>query len=179
MAKTLTPTNTNFVMVFNDSTANQTFGLTVVEALTKIGSQPIGAALLQAIANAPVAADPAGNFKVKVIRPDTHATIGQPGMEGGSRAVAFNEADGRQGGAGSRAACYWNPNIYNTPNGSRPAFIGLAHELIHCYHYVNGLAKGSYDDEERFTVGLGPYMLAPITENRIRLEHDVPIRHQY
>lgn len=178
MAKTLTATRYGFISVFNDDAVNPTFALTVSDALDKIASQPVGRQLLDAISNSPVGADPAGGFKVKILRPDgVKGTIGRPGEEGGSRAVAFNEADGR--GAGTRAACYWNPNIFNTPNGARPAFVGLAHELIHCYHYTNGLAKGSYDEEEKFTVGLAPYALSPITENAIRGEHNVATRTQY
>ena len=57
-----------------------------------------------------------------------------------------------------------------------------AHQLFWrqlCYHYTNGLAKGSYDDEEKFTVGLAPYDQSPITENGIRGEHNVATRTQY
>jgi hypothetical protein len=48
------------------------------------------------------------------------------------------------------------------------------------------IKKQVYADEEDFTVGLNQYMLpdptavpATITENMIRLEHGVPIRHKY
>lgn len=179
MPLTLSATGVAHIMIANDDAVNPSFRNTVVEALGRIANGgPIGTALLNAIANAPVAADPAG-FKVKIMRPNVTATIGAPGLEGGSRAVAYNELDGRAGGAGTKAACYWNPNIYNTPGGARPAYIALAHELIHCYHYTNGLAQAGYQQEEEFTVGLGPHIMAAITENRIRLEHNVPIRHVY
>lgn len=179
MPKTYVATPFQFIVVENDAAVNPTFPLTVIDALNKINSQPVGASLLTAISNAVIAPDPTNNFKVKIIRPAATATIGQPGIEGGSRAVAWNELDGRAGGAGCKAACYWNPNIFNTPNGARPAFIGLAHELIHCYHYTNGLAKSSYAEEEQFTVGLAPHAAVPICENTIRAEHGVPARTTY
>ena len=84
MAKSLTATRYGFISVFNDAAANPTFGLTVSDALDKIASQPIGRQLLDAISNAPVGADPAGGFKVKIVRPDgVKGTIGRPGEEGG------------------------------------------------------------------------------------------------
>ena len=177
MPKTLTATPYPFISVFNDDAENPTFALTVIDALNKIASSPAGNQLLQGISNSLVGVDPDGGFKVKIVRAEGATTIGRPGEEGGSRAVAFNEQNGRA--SGSRAACYWNPNIFVTPNGARPPFIGLAHELIHCYHYTNGLAKASYQDEEKFTVGLDNYAQDPITENRIREQHNVPVRTQY
>lgn len=187
MPITYSATPYNFIVVANDDVANPTFVATTLAALNTLNSQPIGLALLNAISNGIVAADAVNNFKVKIMRPAIRVTedgrqgviVGQPGMEGGSRAVAFNELDGRFGGGGTKAGCYWNPNIWNTPRGFRPAFIGLAHELIHCYHYVNALAKASYDDEEKFTVGLDPYSTAAITENRVRLDFNIPVRHEY
>jgi len=179
MPATLTPTTFAFIHVFNDSAKNPYFPHTVQEALTKIDSNPVGRSLLQAIAGAAVTAG-AGGFKVKIVRPDVVATVGTPGAEGGSRAVPFNEA-GARGGGGSLAACYWNPNIYNTPSaaGARPAFIGLAHELIHCMHSVMGTMKSGYDEEEQFTVALGPYAAVAICENTIRAEHGVVQRTSY
>lgn len=170
------------IYIETDPTANPTYSMTVLDALNKIASKPVGRQLLDAITNGLVAPDVTHAFKVKIIRPNTTGTVGSPGVEGGSRAVAWNELSGRVGGAGCKAACYWNCNIFNTPNGARPAYIGLAHELIHCYHYVNGLAKGSYDEEEKFTVGLAPYADAAITENKIRAEQvadKIPQRDRY
>lgn len=181
MPITYTPTPFPFLVIANDDTANTTFVATVLQALNTLNSQPVGNALLTAISNGIAAPDPTHHFKGKLMRgmPGQAVNLANPGAEGGSCAKAWNELEGRVGGNGTKAACYWNPNIWNTPRGYRPAFIGLAHELIHCYHYVNALAKASYDEEEKFTVGLDPYHLAAITENRVRLDFNVPIRHEY
>ena len=45
-----------------------------------------------------------------------------------------------------------------------------------------GTKKDTYDNEESFTVGLGAWARPDpslITENRIRLDYDLPIRHKY
>ena len=180
MPKTLTATPFAFIFVFNDDEKNPAFPLIVIEALGEINKGVNGQALLQAIAHSLIAASPDG-FKVKIVRPELEkeekrlARPENPGTEGGSRAVAFNEHDA-QSGRGSLAACFWNPCVYNTPLGARPAFIGLAHELVHCLHYLRGTKKAGYDDEERYTVGLPPYNAEPITENTIRDDHHVPRR---
>jgi hypothetical protein len=178
MAATLSATTFPFISVYNDDAKNPYFALTVQEALAKIDSKPVGRSLLAAIAAAPIAGT--GGFKVKIVRPDVVATIGTPGAEGGSRAVPFNETSAR-GGGGCAAACYWNPNIYNTPSpaGQRPAYIGLAHELVHCMHSVMGTMKPGYDEEEKFTVGLAPYAGAAVCENTIRGEHGIAARTSY
>jgi hypothetical protein len=153
--------------------------MTVQEALTKIAQGGVGAQLMAAISNANTAADQDG-FKVKICRPNVKGTIGTPGAEGGSRAVPFSEA-GARGGGGSLVACYWNPNIYSTPSpaGQRPAFIGLAHELVHCMHSLDGTMKQGSDDEEKFTVGLAPYANTAICENTIRAENNLALRTSY
>jgi len=176
-----------FIKVFNDGVLNPTFPLTVIEALGQINSKPVGAKLLKAIADSKVKAG-ADGWKVRISRSNAtiHVVIGQPGQEGGSKAAGADESKAKivdegtaKSGAGTRAYCVWNPNIFNTPNGARPAFIGLAHELIHCYHMVTGTMKHGYDDEEKFTVGLDPHAAQEITENAIRREHTVPMRTQY
>ena len=175
----LQPTGFASIYVYVDDQKNPYFLLTVKEALTKINSKPVGAALLTAISNAAIAPHQQG-FKVKIVRPDVHCTIGSPGVEGGSRAVPFLES-GARGGGGSLAACFWNPNIFSAPGpaGARPPFIGLAHELTHCMHSLNGTMKQSYDDEEKFTVGLAPFTTTAICENTIRAEHGIALRTAY
>ena len=179
MASTLSATTFPFIHVYNDDTKNPYFALTVQEALAKIDSGPVGRQLLAAISGAAVAPG-TGGFKVKIVRPDVKATIGTPGAEGGSRAVPFNENSAR-GGGGCVAACYWNPNIYNTPSpaGKRPAYIGLAHELVHCMHSVMGTMKPGYDEEEQFTVGLAAYSGVAICENTIRGDWGIAARTSY
>jgi len=72
--------------------------------------------------------------------------------------------------------------------GDAPAFVFLAHELIHAYHDLHGDLPKNYDDndndgtgtgkdhEEARTIGLGPYADEEICENAIRKEHQLPRR---
>ncbi|MFN3325465.1 MAG: M91 family zinc metallopeptidase [Bryobacteraceae bacterium] len=177
MPKTISTTKFPFIVIDNDDSVNPYFRLTVIEALDKIDSKPVGKALLKAISDSPI--DGSSGFKVKIVRGEGIADITKPGQEGGSRAVPFNEVAAR-GGGGSKAACFWNPNIfYNPAAGTRPAYIGLAHELVHCMHSVLGTMKPGYDEEEKFTVGLDPYAGVAICENTIRGEHGLDLRDRY
>jgi Effector protein len=95
--------------------------------------------------------------------------------------------DNAKNGTGAASGVAWNSNVWDIPGERRrPPYIGHAHELIHAWHNAYGIKKQVYADEEDFTVGLNQYMLpdptalpGTITENMIRLEHGVPIRHQY
>lgn len=163
-------------IMIDDQGGASTFVLTVREALTKIASQPKGLQLLQEIqANAPVFGPWGGSVKIY------RAAV--PIEQGGSKAAAVSEGNAKSAGVGSASGVAWNCNVIAIPGqGTRPPFIGLAHELIHAWHNAKGTKKQDYDDEENFTVGLGAYMLptlGSITENMIRLEHGVPIRHRY
>jgi hypothetical protein len=72
-----------------------------------------------------------------------------------------------------------------------PAFVALAHELIHAYHFLSGNQSSdlSMDPvlkrikssiiEEALTVGAGTYANTRISENAIRLEHGLPLREFY
>jgi hypothetical protein len=72
-----------------------------------------------------------------------------------------------------------------------PAYIALAHELIHAYHFLSGnmsndLARDVQLDklraviiEEALTVGAGTYENTRISENAIRREHGLPLREFY
>lgn len=158
-----------------------TFAASVKEALGKIASQPVGARLLAEISarNATVTFGGWGGI-VKIYRAALDV------KNGGSKAAPVSENNATNG-TGSPSGVAWNTNIWMVPNvGQRPPFIGLAHELIHAWHNAHGTKKDQYDDEENFTVGLGAYMLpnplavpASITENMIRLEHNIAIRHRY
>jgi Effector protein len=163
----------------DDQGLTSTFLLTCKEALDRIASQPLGLRLLQEIsARAPTFGQWPG--KVKIYR------AALPIEQGGSKAAAVNEAKAMDG-TGSASGVAWNSNVFVIPDqGPRPPFIGLAHELIHAWHNAYGIKKDDYKDEENFTVGLKQYMMpdpaanpATITENMIRLEHGVPIRHRY
>ena len=60
-----------------------------------------------------------------------------------------------------------------------PAFIALAHELIHAFHFLTGDASPVRLQEEARTVGIGRFKNARISENAIRGEHGLMKRTFY
>jgi hypothetical protein len=165
----------------DDQGGASTFAQTAKDSLDVIISRPLGLRLLAEI-SARSAAVTFGAWAgiIKIYRAERRIE------EGGSKAAPVSEAEAKNG-TGSASGVAWNSNIWVIPGqGQRPPYIGLAHELIHAWHNAYGTKKADYDDEENFTVGLGQHMMpnplavpATITENMIRLEHGVPIRHRY
>jgi hypothetical protein len=161
------------------------FMAVVEDALETIGSRPIGRMLLSSIAH-----DGPPHPRKVVIR-DAASNMRT------NRAVRHNEMAGcwRQPsivpGSGTFTRIDWDPNIQWTPDGARPPFVGLAHELIHARRNLLGI--GYLNDnrtEELHTVGLSlgsPGKATPndhkgwgaITENDIRAEHGLPLRTRY
>ncbi|MDU9393345.1 M91 family zinc metallopeptidase [Pseudomonas sp. zfem002] len=87
-------------------------------------------------------------------------------------------------GNGSASDIGWNPYPSNPLNLSRPAAIGLAHELVHAYYSGRGEQLGRDFGHpttvlfEFLCVGLGPWDEAAISENGIRrhwYSHAVPL----
>lgn len=137
---------------------NTSFRLTVREALNRIMSRALGARLLSEI-NATGPTFPGWeNGRIKIYRPPpfeyeddgTRTRFGLLINYGGrqtSKAVAVNDIDARNPGAGSPSGVAWNSNVFVIPGqGSRPPFIGLAHELIHASHNCKGIKKADLDD---------------------------------
>lgn len=89
---------------------------------------------------------------------------------------------------GANAVVKYNPDDKGE-GGKGGGFIGLAHELIHAYHYVYGLcarspiggASGDYGlaEEEMRTVGARAYKDEVPSENWIREEWKLPLRTTY
>ena len=50
------------------------------------------------------------------------------------------------------SAIKWNPQQTVTPDGKRPPFIGLAHEMIHARHNLKG-ESGTHSAHERLRNG--------------------------
>ena len=163
----------------DDPGGASTFAATCRDSLDRIISKPLGLRLLTEISGRAPHFGPWGGG-IKIYRAERRIE------EGGSKAAPVNEIDAKNG-TGSASGVAWNSNIWVIPQqGQRPPYIGLAHELIHAWHNAYGIKRQNYDDEENFTVGLGAYMIpdptanpATITENMIRLEHGIPIRHRY
>lgn len=164
------------------------FAQVTITALDRIWGSGTGRRLLLGIA---ASAAPVSQFTdhalVLIKRPQTEDAVTKLkrpllAAEGGNRAVPVNVVLA-EGGGGCASAVFFNPEVTEVPGqGARPPFIGLAHELIHAWHNAMGTKQPSVDSEEEFTVGLGAWARPDpnlITENRIRLDFDVPIRHRY
>ena len=92
-------------------------------------------------------------------------------------------------GVGSASTARYNPHAeaeYTKGLGLlSPEFIALAHELCHCYHFLNGDLRESDDPdkmvmlEEARTVGAGAFAGQRISENAIRKEWGLPLRQYY
>lgn len=71
----------------------------------------------------------------------------------------------------------------------RPSFIGLAHELVHVYHFVRGVCARSLSggttgnhgsaEEEMYTIGVLGYADVEPSENAIRGEWNMALRKSY
>lgn len=158
----------------------------VREALGRIYSRPVGRALLDDIQRR-AAPNPTLGYKVAILLPHGEIRAAAPGsapdFTPGSKAVRAREdhavwLERRARGSGSATAIFWNPNVITTPDGSRPAFIGLAHELIHAQRNLLGIASADWAREEEQTVGLNNTG-GDVTENAIRAEHGIPRRVSY
>lgn len=164
------------------------FAATVTTALDRLWSEDTGQRLLNGIQNS--GAPPSGfldNAIVLIKWPtirdaSTTEKRARTADEFGNRAVAANEVRAK-GGGGCGSVVFYNPTTVTIPGqGDRPPFIGMAHELVHAWHNAMGTKKGSYDAEESYTVGLGQWASPDptcITENRIRLDYGLAIRHKY
>jgi hypothetical protein len=170
------------------------FAEVVNAALREIGSRPMGRMLLSSIElDGP--APPATANGAKVTIRDAARFYGRTNVS-----IRANEARGcwqpSQGalteGPGTFSIIHWDPNLKQTPDGVRPPFIGLAHELIHARRNLLGI--GYLNDnrtEELHTVGLSLLgspvgvtrndrrRLGAITENDIRAEHGIEPRTRY
>jgi hypothetical protein len=109
---------------------------------------------------------------------------------------------------GSYSAVYWDPVTAETPDGARPPFIALVHELIHAYNnlrgdsYLTGASfaaapapvqasianapappggaqVGANHVDEWAVVGLHGFGAGQITENQIRQELGIAHRATY
>lgn len=199
--------------IYIDSPAGDlTFASDVRLALNCLRSRPVGLQLLQAITTA-CAGQPGRiygrrNKRSVVIEKAVAATavptqdvseafrtqLNQPG-NGILADPAFLLTVRGQGGC-KGAIARWNPsNTIPGTNIQRPSYISLAHELIHCLHFITGdcgraptrqfdltIDSGLAEEEAR-TIGLGAYdhplHSDAICENAIRAEHGQPRRDQY
>jgi len=156
-------------------------------ALARINSTVSGRLLLSGIAEDGRLLQ--GTYKVVIVSP-THYTPT-------NCTRAANEIHARRTavarGQGTTSGIFWNSSTTATPDGERPSFIGLAHELIHAWRNMLGITNADPNEDEGETVGLlRPPSPPPrtdsrgrnmkrqtVTENDIRVEHGLAPRTSY
>lgn len=135
-----TPTKWNGVVIKTRPGDSKAFPGQVHAALDEIASQPAGKQLLQEIG------DHQGNdqfgYKVAIMpqasekrqtffgRPRTYAD--------GNVTKSASDEKASTPGEGAASSVKWNPQQTVTPDGKRPPFIGLAHEMIHAHNNLKG-----------------------------------------
>jgi Effector protein len=108
--------------------------------------------------------------------------------------VGYHIMDHLTPGKGTGAWVVWDPSLEKVGQDldqraawmDRPAWIALAHELIHGWRLASGRrvfrpcgVGGEYYYEEAMTVGLPPYDQCRFTENRLRRLKGLPLRTFY
>ena len=198
-APTHTDTSTRWdgVVVRTKPTDSKKFAKQTQDALDTIASKPVGHRLLNSIAQSGTeeAGGAPAKFGYKVcIQPA--ASEKKEGLLDHSRTYigtnvtkTANEEAASTPGQGGVSGIKWNPQMKHTPDGDRPPFIGLAHELLHAQRNLYGQSKltsGSVNEGEDYkqvdehqVVGLSPHEDREFTENKIRAEHGVPARTEY
>lgn len=174
------------IIIRTKATDSKAFVQLVNTALAKIDSKPVGKALLAGI----VAEQAKAKFGYTVcimpkesVKHSFGPLIRWRSYEGGSVTKSGNDASSSDG-TGAISSIKWDPKNTDTPDGSRPPFIALAHELIHCLYNLAGTSNltngdaGKKQDEMRVT-GLKGFEQEPISENRIRGEHGIAYRVSY
>ncbi|WP_225847516.1 M91 family zinc metallopeptidase [Streptomyces sp. HPF1205] len=174
------------IVVRWDSETDPHFLATVQEQLRLLASKPAGKALLERIGAAATTSKLAAwqHAKVKIERIGGGTAVGRkqgPGYEAhaGNVTKAINSEWATMPGKGTLSLVRYNPNAWETPDGLRPPFIGLVHELIHAYRNLQGLSHRTAAVDEAQVVGFGEHADLEFTENRIRAEHGLPPRRTY
>jgi len=163
------------------------FPTLVNQALQQIASVPTGNRLLTNISN--LVARQKFGYTVCIMR--ANMTY-DPGCVtkwiGTNVAYRGDELAAMDRTKGSVTAIKFNANMMSTPDGARPSWVGLAHELIHAYYNLKGKGlptgtlmnvNGQVAQEELATVGIGPGPQRSINENLIRGEAGLPLRTTY
>jgi hypothetical protein len=162
---------------------------TTNDALNKIRSEPVGKGLLRTIASIAAMRDEA--VKVTIVSKEEGGSSESPMNSQKSLAISQpgNTFMRYRAGEGTSCTVNWAHTKPSCDGKQRPPFIALAHELIHALHDIHGATYRDYSgklnensgkaEEEARTVGLGPHVDEPITENKIRAEHNIPLRPSY
>jgi len=169
-------------------TRNKVFFHIVNMALNEIRMYPVGKGLLRTIASIAAMRDEA--VKVTIVQRTGRGSSESPQSSQASYAIKTGNAFTKyRAGEGTSCTVNWNNEKVKCDGKYRPPFIALAHELIHALHDIHGATYRPYSgsladdsgkaEEEARTVGLGPHVDEPITENKIRAEHGIALRPSY
>jgi hypothetical protein len=176
------------IIRMNSAADSVMFPTLTQEALAKIATTATGLKLLQGIV-ARLGHAKFG-YTVCITRADMRYDAGcVTKWLGTNVAKRGDETAATTPGQASVTAIKYNANMIETPDGKRPSWVGLAHELIHAYYNLKGKGapagitqmnvNGMVEKEEMLTVGLGPGPHRSITENKIRGEAGLPLRVTY
>ena len=110
--------------------------------------------------------------------------IVMPAHERRIQATSNSKSHDNGHGYGNKVIITYVPeHCYDWPTLRNPSWLVLAHELIHAWHSLSGAKKtgttDGVDNEELFTVGIGPYRNTRISENQFRKEYGLANRNQY
>jgi hypothetical protein len=182
---------------------NGSFFASASRCLNRLRTKDVGGGLLTLLSKRCQGIGRKGTAKVliKVTRGTGTIREGWNRIIGGTQATApvagatrrdltFKGAALSVSGTGaSEAVALFNPggdHVYTQALGvPSPSYVALAHELVHCLHYISGEFQLDADParqymmEEARTVGLGRFANVRISENAIRAENNLTRRTYY
>ncbi|MBV4481179.1 M91 family zinc metallopeptidase [Pseudomonas khavaziana] len=198
MGRIDTATSWNGILIRTKDDDSLTFVHAVNRALEVIASRPIGKRLLESITASGGERGAEAKFGYKIcIQPADSTKTSWLFFErrrylGTNVTRAASEENASLLNKGSVSSIKWNPVQVSTPDGDRPPFVGLAHELLHAYRNLYGESKLTHESiagmsraghykqiDEYEVVGIMGYEDLPLTENKIRSEHNIPLRQFY
>lgn len=173
----------NGIVIRTDPAKNPTFHLTVKEQLDLLYTKPVGKKLLDEIGASKVAGFKGAKVAIMRASDKVDMTDNVAKWHQGNTTYGIDmskaKPDKGKNGVGTPSIIKYNPNIFKNPDGERPPFIGLAHELIHAHHNLYGITGSPTANDESEVVGFKKNKDLPITENKIRAEHKVGPRKTY
>ena len=167
-----------------DPNVDPTFIHTVQEQLELLASKPVGKRLLESIGQSSATTSLSNwqHAKVKIERVGAGTVIDDDPsfmLHAGNVTISTNSNSATTEGKGAPSLVRYNPNAWETADGLRPPFIGLAHELIHVQRNLHGLSNSRTESDEAEVVGFRESSTLEFTENKIRAEHGLAPRSTY
>lgn len=187
------PTKFSGIQIQYDPSQDPYFELNITQSLDILGKSGTMQKIFKRIADANPGDRPGGGFpancNVLITPPLSRKYVGAPGkMQPSMQAKCqaepqglkrCSEMIGAQRSIGSPAYLRFTNREFRTKDGeSLRMETTLAHELIHCMHYLYGEARPD-KTEEYYTTGLYMYAGEELTENRVRDDLNYARRTKY